>query len=38
MDSDKAKCLALGARGFITKPTDLNDFLKVLRNVCDLIA
>lgn len=35
LDSDKAKCHALGARGFITKPTDLNEFLKVLRNVCD---
>jgi CheY-like chemotaxis protein len=37
MDSDKAKCLALGARGFITKPTDLNDFLEVLRTVCNLV-
>ena len=37
LDSDKAKCLALGARGFITKPTDLDEFLKVLRNVCDLV-
>lgn len=36
LDRDKATCLALGARGFITKPTDLNEFLKVLRNVCDL--
>jgi CheY-like chemotaxis protein len=38
LDRDKAKCLALGARGFITKPTDLNEFLKVLRNVCDLVG
>jgi CheY-like chemotaxis protein len=38
LDSDKAKCLALGARAFITKPTELNDFLTVLRNVCDLVA
>lgn len=37
MDRDKATCLALGARAFITKPTDLNDFLNVLRNVCDLV-
>jgi CheY-like chemotaxis protein len=38
LDTDKAKCLALGARSFITKPRDLNEFLKVLRNVCDLVS
>ena len=37
LDSDKATCLALGARSFITKPTSLNDFLNVLRNVCELV-
>src|SRR5687767_6745973 len=36
LDSDKATCLALGARSFMTKPTSLNDFLNVLRNVCEL--
>lgn len=38
LDRDKATCLALGARAFITKPTDLNEFLKVLRNVCNLVG
>ena len=38
MDKDKAKCLALGARGFMTKPSDLDEFLTVLRNVCSLVA
>ena len=37
LDTDKATCLALGARAFIMKPTDLNDFLDVLRNVCNLV-
>ena len=37
LDRDKANCLALGARAFITKPTDLNEFLNVLRNVCNLV-
>ena len=37
LDRDKAKCLALGARAFVTKPSELNEFLKVLRNVCSLI-
>lgn len=38
MDKDKAKCLALGARGFMTKPSDLDEFLSVLRNVCSLVV
>jgi len=37
LDRDKARCLALGARGFVTKPTDLDEFLNVLRNVCELV-
>jgi CheY-like chemotaxis protein len=38
MDKDKAKCLALGARGFMTKPSDLDEFLNVLRHVCSLVV
>lgn len=37
LDRDKARCLALGARAFVTKPSDLEEFLKVLRNVCSLV-
>jgi CheY-like chemotaxis protein len=37
LDRDKANCLALGARGFIMKPTDLDEFLAVLRDVCKLV-
>ena len=36
LDVDRGRCLALGARSFLTKPTDLNDFLAILRHVCDL--
>lgn len=37
LDGDKARCLALGARAFVSKPTDLDQFLNVLRNVCELL-
>jgi CheY-like chemotaxis protein len=37
MDRDKAKCLALGARSFVTKPSDLDEFLNVLHDVCKLV-
>src|SRR4051794_15518753 len=37
MDRDKAKCLALGARSFVTKPTELDEFLSVLHDVCKLV-
>ena len=37
MDKDKAKCLAIGARKFITKPVGLDDFIKAIRDVCLLI-
>jgi chemotaxis family two-component system response regulator Rcp1 len=37
LDRDKANCLALGARAFVTKPSDLNNFLNVLRSVCSLV-
>jgi CheY-like chemotaxis protein len=37
MDRDRARCLALGARSFVTKPTDLDEFLNVLHDVCKLV-
>ena len=37
MDKDKAKCLAIGAREFITKPVGLDEFIKTIRDVCRLI-
>lgn len=37
LDRDKAKCLTLGARAFVTKPSNLNEFLNALRNVCALM-
>lgn len=37
LDSDKARCLALGARSFVTKPSGLDEFLNVLREVCELV-
>jgi CheY-like chemotaxis protein len=37
LDKDKARCLALGARAFVTKPTDIDDFLIALSSACSLI-
>jgi len=37
MDEDRAKCLALGARSFMTKPRELDEFLRVLHDVCSLV-
>jgi CheY-like chemotaxis protein len=37
LDNDKATCLALGARGFITKPTEFQELLNLLHNVCNLV-
>lgn len=36
MDRDKARCMALGARAFVNKPNDLDEFLHVIRDVCSL--
>ena len=37
LDEDRAKCLALGAREFLTKPGALSEFLYTLRYVCSLV-
>ena len=37
LDADKAKCLALGAKEFITKPSGLSEFLSTLRHVRSLV-
>jgi CheY-like chemotaxis protein len=37
LDRDRMACLALGAREFITKPTDLDEFLGALRDVCRIV-
>ena len=37
LDRDKARCLALGARAFVIKPSDFEEFLKVLQGVCSLV-
>ena len=33
LDGDKARCLALGARAFVTKPSAENEFLQMLHDV-----
>jgi CheY-like chemotaxis protein len=35
LDADKAKCLALGARQFITKPNNYDEFVDAIRCACD---
>lgn len=37
LDHDKARCLALGARSFVTKPSDVDQLILVLRDVCSLV-
>ena len=37
LDRDKALCLALGARDFVTKPMGFDEFVDVLRNTCKLV-
>jgi hypothetical protein len=37
LDRGKALCLALGARDFVTKPMDFDQFVDVLRNTCKLV-
>jgi CheY-like chemotaxis protein len=35
LDSDRARCLALGARQFITKPDDYSAFVNAIKCACD---
>lgn len=35
LDADRAKCLALGARQFITKPNSYREFVNAIRSACD---
>ena len=37
LDTDRAVCLALGARDFVTKPIDFDEFVTVLRKTCKLV-
>jgi CheY-like chemotaxis protein len=34
LDADRAKCLALGAREFIAKPSDYDEFVQAIRSAC----
>ena len=34
LDADRAKCLALGAREFIAKPSDYDEFVQAVRSAC----
>jgi CheY-like chemotaxis protein len=38
LNRDRVRCLALGARAFVTKPSNIDDFLTALRNVCSFAA
>ncbi len=35
LDADRAKCLALGAKQFITKPSNYDEFVNAIRCACD---
>ncbi len=35
LDADRAKCLALGAKQFITKPNSYREFVNAIRCACD---
>jgi CheY-like chemotaxis protein len=36
LDADCAKCLALGARQFITKPSTYDEFVSAIKSACSL--
>ena len=38
LDSDRARCLAEGARQYITKPYDYQDFLSAVKSACGFIS
>ncbi len=37
LDRDKARCLALGARAFMSKPMDWDEFQHAVREICALL-
>jgi CheY-like chemotaxis protein len=37
LDREKARCLALGAKAFVTKPSAFGEFQHVLHDVCSLL-
>lgn len=37
LNSDKARCLALGAKGFFTKPTSFDDLIQTVQSMCGLL-
>jgi len=36
LNSDKARCLALGAKGYFTKPANFDEFVQTVQSVCGL--
>jgi CheY-like chemotaxis protein len=36
LNSDKARCLALGAKGYFTKPGTLDEFVQTVQSLCGL--
>ena len=38
LNTDKARCLALGARGYFTKSTNFDEFVHTVQSVCDLLS
>lgn len=38
VDEERAKCLALGAREYLTKPTTYDEFVHAIRSVCSFAA
>ena len=37
LDTDKARCLALGARRYFTKSSNLDEFVQTVQSVCELL-
>jgi len=37
LNSDKARCLALGAKGYFTKPSTFDELIHTVQSVCGLL-
>ena len=37
LNSDKARCLALGAKGYFTKPANFDEFVQTVQSLCGLL-